>query len=45
MIMANQQMIMIIVIILFFSRILTIPIQWISNFIINFFYWLCALPF
>lgn len=42
---ANQQIIYIVVIILFFSRILTIPIQFISTFIIKFFYFLCALPF
>ena len=45
MVMQNQQMIMIIVIILFFTRILAIPVEFISIFILKFFYWLCALPF
>ncbi len=45
MVLQNQQMIMIIVIILFFTRILAIPVEFLSNYIIKLFYWLCTLPF
>lgn len=41
----NQGMISIIIIILLFSRILTIPIEFLSNFLMKFFIFMSSLPF
>lgn len=41
----NQGMISIIIIILLFSRILTVPIEFISNLLMKFFFFVSALPF
>lgn len=44
-ILANQQIISLVIIILLFSGILTTPISWVSSFLIKFFYFISALFF
>ncbi len=40
-----QQIFFIALMVLIFSRVLTIPIAWLSNLILEFLYWIAALPF
>lgn len=44
-IMANQGIISIIILVLLFSRVLTVPVAWISSFVLDFLYTISALPF